>query len=739
MKALYLSISLLIFTFTGFAQSLKDVYETLAENDRFSNMMNLRHYLEQNPDHAVGYYLLGKIYDEYLREGNPILLFSALESDYLQQKTYYGLARFKLDEKQARQDRDYFGDIEQVTDKKKISLPDILNDIEVRQKLAEEYFRNAQSVHDNYYRCINKYNECLFKFRKILSDYPNYKNLYLLATPDLVNDIHDMALNFDSALVFFENYSESCSMFPHLLSVSSYKLQPIITYRLEGLVETDFTAAEVLLWDFKAWANNFLNLINTDVASIRSGLIDVDNALDKQMERFIRNEVYSDEFEPYLVDVKFQNLIGKYDHSSLANNLIDYKKEKVNYLMHTRSETNNVNDSLPFFLINKLWFFRDLMVEKEALNQTASALKKSTSIDKIALNIDFYGKQYNGMDGFLRWCEVEKYKNNKLFDDNLSNLREFIIRDENALLFTDSLIVYNKKSIPVGKQIIDANSLKPDTICVIHATAFKNRWLYQAGFELDKDSILHLFIMKIARGKVDWMKNFSFNSKLEIRNATVASMQILDDSTCWLVGHYDQIVRDTLTVSKIFVAEFNWQGGEKMHYNVESELVPTYFWFDEINERYLLVNQGEKTIDPLTVLNPMTVTLRSENDSLIWTQNFNLKGTLVNVIPTNSDFLLVCNYSDFSYNKTLLQANYNSTGIASIYINRNGEVKRINNYTIDGKVSANSCYKLSNSSINLIGETEFKNKQNSFYLLTNEVGEVELSNVNQLGFRKFEF
>jgi hypothetical protein len=281
MKYIFITI-FVVFNLNASPQNFSSVYEGMKNDDRFSKMLKLQNFQSLNPDHALTYMLLAEIYDQYMRETSPIYMYDFLLSNYRQVETYLSLVPAKIDERQVRLENDYFSEIGVVKDKRRVNISEVLDEVEKRKVSAHKYFNHAKGVHDNYMKFINKYNNCLFKYRDILQKYPDYKELFLLAGNDLIKEIAQMAIDFDSSLVYFNAYRQSSEHLQHILKINNYTLKPISTYRLEGLVESDFTANIVELWDYKTWANHFIELFNSDIKEIRQGLIAVNQAIDKQ-------------------------------------------------------------------------------------------------------------------------------------------------------------------------------------------------------------------------------------------------------------------------------------------------------------------------------------------------------------------------------------------------------------------------------------------------------------------------
>lgn len=737
MKNFSILFLLISFSINVFSQDFKNVYESIQVNDRFSNMMNLQHYQAVNPNHAIVYFLLGEINDAYMRETDPLNMFAFLEANFRQVQTYYSLVNMKLDDKQARQDREYFGEVELTSDKRKVGLPDILNETAKRLASSTAYFENAKSVHDNYINCITKYNSCLFKYREILHDYANYKALYLLITPDLIAEIKEMALNFDTALVAFDTYKVSCSKLSHLFKVNTYRLNPITTYRLEGLVEADFEDQVVELWDFKTWATQFLALMDTDIAQIRSGLIENDNALNKQIDKLITHENYADDMPFYQPEDKFKNLIGKYDHLSLCNELIEYKQSKVDFLLQTRLIVNDINDSASFFLINKLRFFAGLSENLVLLNAQADELKASISIDDISKYVDFFRQQYNGMDGFTRWCVVEKYNNQQLFNHNLAHLEEFITRDQHKFDYCDSVLVFKKKVIPFGNQYQVPDSIVRDTMITRQLVPYSKHLFYLGGEEMNTKNKAKAFLSQVgSSGKVNWMVYPHLKGGSESDNTYISHLQVLGDSTCYVAAYAaDQLVDSVVSVHT-FIDKYNWNGKLEKQTVRESQSIPVYFWADEINEQYFM---AEKSIIDSSNCCLFSFSLHNFNDSLVWRRSIQLEGDLVNVVLTNSNFFIICNYHKLMVPQipVALCCDGNQQGVCTIYLTRQGEFKSVNDYRTPKVLSVSSGVKITNNSINLFGRyIDLENAESKlFYLLVDEEGTPVYSNLEALQYK----
>ncbi len=569
----------------------KEVFESTKQNDRFSNMLNLRAYQQAKPDHAIVYFLLGEINDQYMRETDPTRYFEALQSNYNQLSTYYSLAKAKLDERQARQDREYFGEVEKISDRRRTGLEDVVHEVNKRIASAETYFNHAKTVNESYIRCINKYNECLFSFRQIVSGFPNYKDLYLLASADMQRRILLLSENFSESLKNFEAYRNACKELPHLLSTPQLELLPIETYRLEGLVESDFTAPVVRLWDFGQWANDFMAILNSDIKTIRDQLIANDKSLDNQINRLIKEEVYSDELTIEKPEERFQFLIAKYDPQSMCNKLIDYKTAKIDFLKQTRMGINDPAKPEENFTINRLRFYRDLAFQLEDLNKRSENLKQSVSIDHIGKYFDFYETRYRGLDGLNRWCDVEKYNNTLYFNNNLRNLHHFLSYERKKGRFKGETITYQKKQIAIGDQAVSSTQDLADTLVTQITMHVGKTNILLAGIEIGADSIVSPFVaMADTARQVKWfLKPFPNNKRKKC--CRVTHMHFASDSSIYAVINERNVLEDK-SENINHLLRCSWQGKILSFQPIDTSGVPRFFHFDEIADEFLLITKG---------------------------------------------------------------------------------------------------------------------------------------------------
>jgi len=712
---------------------IKEVWEEMDNTDRFSNLMKLSQLQGIYPGRAIIYFLMGNIYDEYMREADPLVMYDVVSTNYYQFSNHYSLLKLRLDEKQANQDREYFGTVEIITDKRKVHLEDILHEIEKRKAGTDDYFKNATNVHENYVKCITKYNECLFRFRDITRAYPDIKTLYLMTDQRLQTDFERLSINFDSVLVYFNAYKEACKKIPSLQKINDYQLNKITTYRLEGLTEANFYEPVVRLWDYAAWANQFINTLKTDIAAIRSGIEASDKELSEQTEKLKREPVYYDSDMGEPGRDKLYYLTGKYDYASITNDLLNYRKYKLNYLSRIRSEINDPGKVSEFDLSLKLMFYKSLADAITALNEKAERLKKRISAENTSKYHSFFFDRFKGMEGFARWCEMEKSDNNQVFENTLSNLDQFHNIAGNLYQYRDSNLMFNRKKLAFGVQVPPATTVT-DTLITRGVVPFQKRWFFLNGWEYPKKGARMPFLAKVnPEGKTEWMVT-PLPKGTSISNASYDFLQVTIDSSCWTLGSATRTFADSSRIPFSFLTVVNWKGKTINSFLTDSARKPVCFWVDDINEQYLTITEG--TTDQLGFI-PLKIKLFNFNNSLVWEHSLRMKGEFGNTIVTNSDFYITlsCSALDLSTCSVAISLPNGQSEVAGIYIRRDGSISHINEYKIRGELRFIGSEKVYDNTLQIFAEIIPPDRPKSYlYLLTDKHGHPFFTNDTELLF-----
>jgi hypothetical protein len=445
----------------------------------------------------------------------------------------------------------------------------------------------------------------------------------------------------------------------------------------------------------------------------------------------------------YKTEDKFLNLIAKYDFSSIAKELLAYKNEKIDFLSMCRRTINDPNALSNEYFENRLLYYKELSFKKRELNDKVDKLKQSGTMDAIGKYLGFFDSKYNGHDGFVRWCIVDKYDNDLLLDSHLRKIQLFHERDKSEYYYSDSIVKHANMNLSFGAHPFFYDSLYSDTLITLDNQQFKNKWNYLFGIKYDKKNNMFPFITKVDKaGKFSWFSEIktSRNQNAAI-NIPVFNL-IRDDSTTISLCHVRNTNSDTISCSN-FLIGCDWKGDISPQLSISDIGFPHFFHYDEINQQYLIITKGNSLFNNTEKIDSLSVMLADQSGNLVWKKQFLIKGSLVDVINTNSNFFIVCKAESFSViggNNVIDSKNGSKGSIVSVYINRDGKIKQGFHYSIDGEINVTICRKITSNLLTFSGTLNDKDgKEDVFYLLTDSDGTPVFSNTDNLKYIPINF
>ena len=157
---------------------------------------------------------------------------------------------------------------------------------------------------------------------------------------------------------------------------------------------------------------------------------------------------------------------------------------------------------------------------------------------------------------------------------------------------------------------------------------------------------------------------------------------------------------------------------------LKADKYPRYFFVDEINEQYVVVTKGDNTINDMFSKDTLSISLYDYSGNQVWDKQFLLNGNFGDVVFTNSNLLVTCNFNQFSdlsgKNFSLKSDHQNQPNALSIYIKRDGTLKSICQYTFPEGFAVDISRKINSNLINLFGKVKTSNEP--LYLLIDSEG-----------------
>ncbi|MBN2519778.1 MAG: hypothetical protein JXB17_04675 [Bacteroidales bacterium] len=700
-------------------------------------------YQNQDPLNPNVYYQLGKIYLQWLKEYDPLTEYIYFKQFSYNANLYFGLSKHYLDDKSARKYREYFTDIKIIDDDKKIDYDDIINDIQNKLNEINEYTSNVNSIYSYFNKTITYYNNCIRLFKEINNDYTKIKEIYLLTNDSLFAKLDSISNNFDSVIYCFEKYQEKLKEFPIKNYNQEYSLKKIMTYRLDGLTNTDFLKNKIELWNYGNWVENIYNVINSAVYKLRAEIDTANKRLSKALDQINSSESYNDHYKDFSVDKNLLFKISKFDPQSIILDLFVYKANKINWLNNSYYKTVQINDTSNINFVGRARNFQRLVENKIQLDNKYKNINEKVNNISINKYYNFFQSNYSGIEGFRDYLEKEKQNNESILNNIYSNFEYFLVKEENRFTGEYDYTIYSNYNIPLFiKKPVSENLIK-NQLYTYSITEGINGNSYISGIMINDRQEYKAYIANIGSNKKAlWISFFDIKASPAYFDKISINIQPLDNNGCFAVISSNLIKEQE---NEIFntLYRIGPKGDIQSKIQLYRSLIACFIKYDEINDNFIVAYKkvNENKIDELII---------DLNDSLgnnFWSQIIEIEGDLIDIIKLNEDYLVYMNISQYTiqdgrviYTKDDQNSQIKPINMLFAYIDYRGKIINLNLLQSEKSYYVTRIVKLSNNLINILGYINVidnaKNKYNNeiqsrmLYMLVDPTGNVVYSNLN---------
>ena len=703
----------------------QDVFDVVLKKDNEKAYTLLLAFQKQDPDFANTYFQLGIIAKQWAKDFNPFTEFEYTKHFIYNTKLYFNLAKLKLkDEK--KKNRNLYSNIEIATENKKFSVEEIIKFIEEQVKEIEIYEENVIQIITYFNKSSDKYNECVDIFMNFNREYSKINNIYLTEEEEFVSKIEKLESNFDSTLFYFEQYKTAINKYPVAGYDQKYTLKDIITYRLDGLTNSNFLEDEFLLWNYKKWVQEVRETKKVRVSGNRNDILEVESLIKAKINQLSKSN-FSDSYKPFKLDEKFIYKIEKFDNNSLLVKLFKLNESKINYLTFFKKAVNDPTNSGKFSLFQFAQYCNELREKKIISDSLNNDFKESINPDQIRKYKNFYLSEYNGITGLKDYAyRLELFFNEKqdiVFENIKKKLFETVYDIKN-----DSL-VYNNKLIDIKKAYINKQKINSGEYYISDFKIDKNNKLTLTGFYKTTKGNLAGFT-----GQTTDLKTFKVFRKSKVSDTSdVINTLIEDFQGGWF------IVETSIGKSIVnTLIKYSGNGQIIMKKKLPYYKVPRIMKYDDINNSIIIVFYGYET-DVLKLSDDEQIIyhLNLDDELQSYTVNFKAKSYIFDIIKINKRIFLFSNYLsyiDSTGNEHVSPAgnSVQGTNILLTVISPDGLIEKqvpvINSKAFFGT----EAIKLNSNTINVLGyqspyinkNYDILNEKKLYYLLINSDTEV---------------
>ena len=712
-------------TFAQKKLDYKDVYDVILSKNNEKAYTLLLAYQKQEPDFANTYFQLGLIAKQWAKEFNPFTEFVYTKFFIYNTKLYFNLAKFKL-EKEKKKNINYYTNIKIATENKKLSVDDITGFIEEQVEEIKIYEENIIQIITYFNKSSDKYNECVDIFMDINREYSKIKNIYLTQEKEFLLKTEKLESNFDSTIYYFEQYKNATNKYPIAGYDQKYILKDIITYRLDGLTNSNFLENNFSLWNYKKWVRKVKETKNVNVSENRNDIFSVDSLMKSKINQLSKSN-FSDLNKPYKLNEKLVYKIEKFDNNSLLVKLFKLNETKINYLTLVKKTVNDTANSDKFSLFQYAQYCNILRENKIISDSLNKNFRISINAEQIRKYKNFYLSEYNGMTGLKDYTYRQELFFQEKQDAVFENLKKKLFETEYDI--KNDTFFYINKLTDIKKAFVNKQNINANEYYISDFIIDKNNKLTVSGFYKTKKGNLAGFT-----GQTENMKKFKVFKKSNISDTSDIINTLIED----FKGGYFTI---ETSIGKSIVntlIKYSGKGQIIMTKKLPYNKVPRIMKFDDINNSLIIVFNGYK-IDVLKTDDDEQIIYRVnlDDDLQSYAINIKAKAYIFDIIKMDTRIFLFSNYLsyiDLTGNEHVSSAgnSMQETNILLTVISQDGFIEKHVPVEKDKAFFGTKAIKLNSNTINVLGYfSSYINKnydvlteKELYYLIINSDAEI---------------
>ncbi len=493
-KGILLLFLTILFTGVASGQKVKykDLMVLLNAKQYIQAEPHLKKYLAENTDNASAYLYMGIIYQEKSAKNDVLKQTDVLIANIDSAILFYNKAFPKITEKEVkRNDENYllYTRRDLRTGEFGVTLSDILLDIETRIKNLKEKTDRVTKLRKFYQDAEAHYVRSNTLYKSFHDKFNTKKDLYLQADDDLILQLENLALTFDSCQSSFRSYKTISQTLGKTGYDQVINLQEVKDFKKDGTSLIDFAENDLKLWDYTEWAKKTVRTIRDEVYPARKEVMSFDAELNKLREK-VKKDSISINIEALKANDLFTDL-KKWDADPMPSSLFRVKISELSYLSElARQSTLTGNDNIT----KRISLIKQQQLSLKELDSLTHAFI-NRDWDKDAINYkDFVTNAYgttavlkNFSKALQEMAKRDIIAKKKEMDDHLSLL---------------NWVIFESDSIPLFHDVPENSKFKP---LIINEK-------YTAGITHQNTSLVGYFYTVTASRTADLKVNFAVDS-----------------------------------------------------------------------------------------------------------------------------------------------------------------------------------------------------------------------------------
>lgn len=355
--------ALLFFILTSSALAQKIKYKELfvllnakqyAEAEPF-----LRKYLKDNQENSNAFLYMGYIFEEKALANDVLKETDKLVTNADSAVIFFDKTFKSLDERELKKSDEYYQSFSRRdlrTGEFGLKLSDIQFELEKRMKALRDKRSKVLDAKAKFVALQRNYDRNLTLFKSLADRYQDQREFYLRSDDEQTADLRSLTRKYDTCLMYFNDYKAALQAIGKTGYNPELTPRDINNFKKDGFSPTDFLQDVVQVWDFKRWAGQHLDVIETEIKPLADKLTKIDADLNALGEKIKKDSVsVSKELREMATRIK-ATALEKFDPKPFPFDVFRLKISELEYgslLADTRQHRDSADVELQAVLLSK--------------------------------------------------------------------------------------------------------------------------------------------------------------------------------------------------------------------------------------------------------------------------------------------------------------------------------------------------------------------------------------------------
>ncbi|HMP98611.1 MAG TPA: hypothetical protein PKC24_02445 [Cyclobacteriaceae bacterium] len=694
----------------GLAQRTRyrDVALALNEMSDDEALARLKEYMISDLDNPNANLRVALLHQSFYKKADPLTNYETMMAHASVARLRFTKVNVVLNEAEIKKNDELYVNIAAVIDgrgRRVADAPRILQMIKNGYDSADLLLNKMPSIYKNFTSSVDNYNRAIKLFSEICGAYASMSELYLLYDNELQSKMQLLKQNYDSTIYYFNEYQRLIREYPIQKYRQQYRVVPIVTYRLDGLItQMNFLENNLTFWNYGKWVDDQIAFMNSDIAKLRNDI----EANEKKINQAISDAATKPMagFEPISLDKQTMFNLKKFDYQSLVAALLEYKEYKqgvINKLQADAYFTENTSLEKE----RTFTYYSDIINTLRYSDSLLQIIRERNLEEKITKHKTFLDNYYAGKSGLEQYISTESTFGKNNFTLYVGRLRNELIEKLTAEQTELAPIRHRNLSIPLNPSHLHPDSLMAPAILTMQRQDNGDGSYYLAGVHRPDKSNNNLvaFTARInADGKLAWFKEFNYSEQQNIVDNIPAAM-VSTREGCAIVMHVRNRSGNENVNKLIYMDE---KGEEKFLRELEERNYPRKINYKEDNNTFLVVLKGLTVLQDITVNENLNLVGYNTLGDLLWRRTYEMAGTFEDLLNLQGGYMLAANYTIFKDTEGRVyrtRVNDGQTNALIMRLSERGDQRNLRTITSEKSFHIGSVYKVNDTCINLLGWT----------------------------------